>query len=45
LVESDSVEASDGDDLLRADSDEGSFDRGAESEVVWDSFGETTGGD
>ena len=45
LVESDSVEASDGDDLRRADSDEGPFDPDAETQVVWDSFGDTTGGD
>jgi hypothetical protein len=45
LVESDSVGTSDANDLRRADSDEGPFDPEAESDVVWGSFGETTGGD
>ena len=45
LVESDPIGIPDADDLRRADSDEGSFDPDAESRVVWDTFGETTGGD
>ena len=45
LVESDSVGTPDADDLRRADSYEGPFDPDAESNVAWDTFGETTGGD
>jgi hypothetical protein len=45
LVESDPVGPSDADDLRRADSVEGPFDPETESDGVWDSFGETTGGD
>jgi hypothetical protein len=45
LIESDPVGTPDANDLRRADSDEGPFDPETESDVVWDSFGETTGGD
>jgi hypothetical protein len=45
LVESDLVDTSNADDLRRADSDEGTFVPDAESNVAWDTFGETTGGD
>jgi len=45
LIEAASVGSDSDDDLRRADSDDGPFDPEAESNAVWDSFGETTGGD
>jgi hypothetical protein len=45
LIESDSLGTADADDLRRADSDGGPFDPDTETNVAWDTFGETTGGD